>query len=39
MRGKETLVQVVVTGGAGFVGANLCRALLDEEHESDEYWQ
>lgn len=26
-------MQVVVTGGAGFVGANLCRVLLDEGHD------
>ena len=26
-------MKVVVTGGAGFVGANLCRALVAEDHE------
>ncbi len=25
-------MQVVITGGAGFVGANLCRVLLEENH-------
>lgn len=27
LAGRETLVRVVVTGGAGFIGANLCRVL------------
>ncbi len=27
------MVKVLVTGGAGFVGANLCRTLLVEQHE------
>lgn len=26
-------MRVTVTGGAGFIGANLCRALLDASHE------
>ena len=41
MKGKDTMKKILVTGGAGFIGTNLCRRLLNEGQAvicADSFW-